>query len=256
MPADYTRPALQRFSGATFQFKIEAELAARINQLSLETGSTLFMVLLATFNILLAKYANQEDVVIGSPNAGRLHTDLKNIVGIFVNTLAMRNYPEKNKSFRNFLSEVRENALKAFENQDYQFEELVDKLNLRRDLSRNPLFDIMLVLQNIDDGNVAIAGLKITPYRYESDIAKFDLCLTAIEDKSEIQLFLEYCTKLFKPETVQRMAGHFIRIITEISQNPELKLSAIEMITAAEKTADPRSIQPYRNQLSEGENNS
>jgi non-ribosomal peptide synthetase component F len=108
------------------------------------------MVLLAVYYVLLEKYTGQKDIVVGSPIAGRHHEDLQQIVGMFVNTLVLRNYPTEEKTFRQFLAEVRENSLQAFDNQDYQFEMLVDRLNLARDLSRNPLFDVMFVLHNAD----------------------------------------------------------------------------------------------------------
>jgi amino acid adenylation domain-containing protein len=235
LPTDYSRPAVQSFKGASIAFELGEELTCKLNQLMQETGSTLYMVLLAAYNVLLAKYSGQEEIIVGSPIAGRHHADQEKIIGMFVNTLAMRNYPVGDKTFREFLGEVNENALKAYENQDYQFEELVEKLKVRRDLSRNPLFDMMFVMQNIESRNEAIAGLRIRPYPYDTMVAKFDLTLTAAGNGQGISLVLEYCTKLFKAETIERMAVHFRDLIQRIVQDPEAKLAELEMLTAAEK---------------------
>jgi non-ribosomal peptide synthetase component F len=235
LPTDYPRPAAQSFSGEVIHFGLDPDLTGRLNQLAVQNGATLYMVLLAAYTILLAKYSGQEDIVIGSPIAGRPHADLENIIGMFVNTLAMRNHPTGEKTFQEFLAEVKAGALQAYESQDYQFEELVEKLNIRRDLSRNPLFDTMFVLQNQDVGSTEISGLTITPYTYENKIAKFDLTLQAIEEKNRIYFALEYCTKLFKPETVQRMAKHIIHFIEAVVSHPTVKLSEIELISEEEK---------------------
>ncbi len=235
LPTDYPRPTIQSFEGNRIIFGIERELAGKLNTLAAATGGTLYMVLLAAYNVMLSKYTGQEDIVVGSPIAGRPHADLESIIGMFVNTLAMRNQPESHKTFQEFLLEVKANALNAYENQDYQFEELVDKLNLTRDISRNPLFDIMFVLQNTRDTELSLAKLKLSPYDFENRIAKFDLTLTAIENKAGIEFSLEYCTKLYKKETITRMAGHFVNILREVAARPDIILDEIEMLSVMEK---------------------
>lgn len=235
LPTDYSRPAIQSFEGNTVKFNLGMEITNQINKLVRETGSTLFMFLLAVYNVLLAKYTGQEDIVVGSPIAGRPHPDLEPIIGMFVNTLAMRNYPVGTKTFNRFFEEVRDNALKAFENQDYQFEELVEKLSLQRDLSRNPLFDTMFSLQNIDYGKSELKDLRITPYEFDNKAAKFDLTLRANEDDSEIKLELDYCTKLFKPETIQRLTGHFQNLVHAIIRDPQARLSELTLLSESEK---------------------
>jgi amino acid adenylation domain-containing protein len=235
LPTDYIRPGIRSFQGDRIQFKLEAEDAAKLNRLAQESSASLYMLLLAIYNVLLSKYTRQEEIIIGSPIAGRPHPDLENVIGMFVNTLAMKNGPQEEKTFREFLKDVRENTLAAYENQDYPFEELVEKLNPSRDLSRNPLFDAMFVLQSFDHGNTAIEGLTITPYPFENRIAKFDLTLQAAEAETGIYFQLEYCTKLFKAETIEQMAVHFRNLIQRIVQDPEAKLAELEMLTAAEK---------------------
>ena len=235
MPTDYPRPSIQSFEGDSISFKVDKEMAERLIMLASETGTTLYMVLLAAYNILLSKYSGQEDIIVGSPVAGRQHADLENVIGMFVNTLAMRNYPEHHKKFKEFLEELKENSLKAYENQEYQFEELVDNLVIVRDLSRNPLFDTMFALQNMDNRATGITELKFTPYEYENRIAKFDLSLTAVEERDGIGINIEYSTKLFKKETIERMAGHFVNILGQTVENPDIMLSEIDILTEVEK---------------------
>ena len=154
---------------------------------------------------------------------------------MFVNTLALRNYPEGGKTFEQFLEEVKENSLQAVENQDYQFEKLVDTLNPPRDISRNPLFDTMFVLQNMGIPQMEFADLKFVPYPFENKVSKFDLTFEVIENPDEIRINIEYCTRLFRQETVARMVKHFTRIIGEVVKKPERPLREIEMTSAEEK---------------------
>jgi fengycin family lipopeptide synthetase D len=193
------------------------------------------MMLLAAYNVLLWKYTEQEDIIVGSPTAGRPHQDIEGVIGMFVNTLAMRNSPVGNKSFAQFLGEVKENSLKAFENQDYQFDTLVEKLNLKRDLSLNPLFDTMLILLNADRSGMNFNNLKSRYYDFENRTSKFDLSLIAVESPDGIEFSLEYSTKMFKKETIQRMTMHFINILREITRSTLLTLSEIEILTEEEK---------------------
>ncbi len=229
------RPADIDFKGDTFDFAVDLNLTNKLNDLAYQNGATLYMVLLAAYNVLLAKYAGQEDIIVGSPIAGRPHPDLENIIGMFVNTLALRNYPERQKSFAQFLTEVKENALKAYENQDYQFEMLVEKLEIQRSLSRNALFDTMFVLQNGGNVQKTINDLTLIPYQYESKIAKFDLTTNAVETSKGIGISIEYRTSLFVRETIERMARHFVNVLNEITQSPEIKINAIDLLSTKEK---------------------
>lgn len=232
---DYTRPTIQSFKGDKISFETGAEIKQKLNLLTIETSTTVYMVLLAAYNTLLMKYTGQEDIVIGTPIAGRQHSDLENMVGMFANTLAMRNQPSGNKTFREFLNEVRENTLKAYENQYYQFEELVENLKIKRDISRNPLFDVMLALQNTGDTSIVLGDLKFEAYEIEKLISKFDITLSAVEGKDSIYFEMEYCTKLFKKETIERMVKHFKNILREVTNNPDSRLCDIELITCEEK---------------------
>jgi amino acid adenylation domain-containing protein len=235
LPADYPRPAVQSFEGNQIPFEIDNEPTVILKALTLKTGTTLYMILLALYAVFLSKVTGQEEIVIGSPIAGRRHTDLAEIIGMFVNTLVMRNYPSGDKTFSLFLQEVKEKTLKAFENQDYQYEDLVEKVAVTRDTSRNPLFDTMFVLQNMDIAEINIPGLKLSPYLYENKTTKFDLTLTAVEAEEKLFFNFEYSTKLFKEETANRFIAYFKNIVNGVIENKDRRIFDFEIITEEEK---------------------
>ncbi|EOP94530.1 amino acid adenylation domain-containing protein [Bacillus cereus VD140] len=235
MPTDFPRPQIQSSEGDRLSFEIDSELTNKLKMFARENGVTMYMLLLAAYTTLLSKYTGQEDIIVGSPTAGRQHDDLKNTIGMFVNTLVMRNRPKADSRFIDYLKKVKENTLNAYENQDYQFDELVEKLALKRDISRNALFDTMFSIQNLDNLELNIKGLKIEPYDIDFKAAKFDLSLSAIENTNHIEFILEYCTKLFKKETIQRIGNHVVNILKEIVNNPEQKLSEINLLSQEER---------------------
>ena len=235
MPVDFHRPSMQSFEGDSINFELDKKLTESLRKLAKETGTTMYMVLLSGVNILLSKYSGQEDIIIGSPIAGRPHADLEKIIGIFVNTIAMRNHLEESLTYEDFLKRVKENALKAYENQDYQFDELVEKLSIPRDISRNPLFDVMFTMQNFDSKQIKLKGLAVKGYNQENKIAKFDLTLSASELEENIILNFEYSTKLYKKETIERMVEYFINILKVVTEDTKVKLKKIEMLTKEEK---------------------
>ncbi|MCP5104184.1 MAG: amino acid adenylation domain-containing protein, partial [bacterium] len=238
LPYDFARPAVQSSEGRTLEFEIPD--IETLKALARSNNVTLYMFLLSLLNLWLSKLSRQEDIVIGTPIAGRRHADLQGVMGVFINTLALRNRPEGGKTFTQFLQEVRANTLEAFENQDYQFEELVEKVSVRRDTSRNPLFDIMFILQNFDIQpgeipEVEIEGLKLKPYPFERNTSRFDLTLTTYEKTDRLLVKLEYCTRLFKEETIRRFFGYFKTIVTALTGNPEMKLSEVDIISGDER---------------------
>ncbi|MEC0213195.1 condensation domain-containing protein, partial [Paenibacillus ehimensis] len=235
LPTDYARPAVRSFSGSVYEFVLDRGRSEGLRRLAAQSGTTLYMVLLAAYTALLGKYSGQEDIVVGTPIAGRPHADLGGLIGMFVNTLAIRNYPAGDKTFLDYLQDAREKALQAYENQDYAFEELVEKLDVPRDMSRNPLFDTLFVLQNTEQKVQRIDGLHLAPYPQEHTVSKFDLTLHASEEGETIGCGFEYATALFKRETVERMAEHLIRLIDAIVADPQTTLSAIRIATPQEK---------------------
>ncbi|WP_066507710.1 non-ribosomal peptide synthetase [Abyssisolibacter fermentans] len=235
LPTDYTRPKLQSFEGDKITIDIDKDLTQKIRKLAVDTDSTSFIILLSAFNVLLSKYSGQEDIVVGTPVAGRGHIDLENIIGMFVNTLALRNFPCCNKSFYDFLRDVKEKTIKAFEYQDFPFEELISKLNISRDLSRNPLFNVMFVFQNAISLEKKIDNVKFKPMNFNNKSTKFDLLLEAIDMDNNIKLHFEYCTKLYKKETIKRLSEHFINILNVITENPQIEISKIDLLSLSER---------------------
>ena len=236
MPIDYKRPAVQNFQGNSIDFNISKELKEKIHKLAKENETTLYMVLLTAYNILLSKYTGGEDIVIGSPIAGRPNADLKNVVGMFVNVLALRNNPEGDKTIEEFLDKVKENCLRAYDNQNYQYEELIERLNIPRDPSRNSLFDVVFVLQNMDIKEVDLKHAKaIISSKYRQKTSKFDLTLLATETNEGIHINIEYATSLFKEATIKRLGRYFIDIVEEMVENPNKKLNEVDILKDEEK---------------------
>ncbi|MCP5102275.1 MAG: amino acid adenylation domain-containing protein, partial [bacterium] len=239
LPTDYLRPAIQGFEGNTVNFEISKEETSALNRMALEKGGTMFMVLMAVTNIFLSKLSGQNDIIVGTPIAGRGHADLEKIIGMLVNTLALRNFPVGEKKFETFLLELKERTLKAFENQDYQFEDLVDKAAVVRDAGRNPLFDVMFSFYGTDSISAKEPGkentnVKQNQYKYESNIAKFDLSLDVLAGERLFCSF-QYSTKLFKRETIRRWVGYFKKIISTVIALPGIALAEIEIISEEEK---------------------
>jgi acyl carrier protein len=253
LPTDYERSAAQGYVGSRINFEICSDVAEALKSLSLETGTTLYMVLTAFYCIFLAKISGRDDIIIGSPVVGRRHADLEKIIGMFVNTLALRNYPSGEKKFCDFLAEVKEKVLLAFENQEYQYEDLVDELNIRRDAGRNPLFDTMFELQNIGRQIIDIPGLTFKPFTYENETAKFDLTLVACENNGAIDFSLEYCTKLFKKETIERFIGYFTQIIISVIKKPDARIYDIEMVGEEEHKQLLTAIRNEENKILAGD---
>ncbi|MBW7453179.1 amino acid adenylation domain-containing protein, partial [Paenibacillus sepulcri] len=228
---DYPRQPVIRFEGGSVSVLANAELTASLRAVAAESGATLYMLLLSAVNALLFKYTGQEDVVIGSPTAGRSHPGLERIVGMFVNTVVMRNFPCGGKTFNALLGEVKENTLKAFENEQYPFEVLVDKLGVPRNTGRNPLYDVIFAQESDDRAAMDTAGLSFREYPVEERSAQIDLSIRALEKRSTLDFRFKYRTDLFAEETIARMAGHFIRLLEEIAQNRDVRLQDIRILS-------------------------
>ena len=224
MPTDYPRSGKLQFKGDRFYFKLAAGEAQAFKELSSQAGATLFAGLLTVLNVLLFKYTGQQDIIIGTPIAGRPHADLRDMVGMFVDMLPLRNRPNPEISYWELLKQVMASSLEAFEHQDAPFEMLVKQLNLGGNLSRNPLFEICLNVQNYEQPVFEIKGLKITHYPYETPTAKFDMLLWANQVADEIHFMLEYSTELFKPTAAEAFSNHYIEIIRQVIENKDTRL--------------------------------
>ena len=248
VPTDYNRPEVLHFTGSSLTFETGTELAAKIKNLVLECKITLNILLLAAYNVILSKYTTQEPILVGIVAAGRRHADLQHIIGFFVNMLAIKNHLEHHQSFEDFLNEVKQASVKAYENQDYQFEELVNKLGIRRERGRHPLIDAVFVLQNQEDnpeaGILAAAksGLKVTPYNVETKAAHFDLMLQAIAVGDSITMIFEYSTALFKQTTIEGLANGYLNVLEQVVKDKKIKLKDI-VISHDFITANPDLLQ-------------
>ncbi|MCP5049023.1 MAG: amino acid adenylation domain-containing protein, partial [bacterium] len=244
LPTDYPRPLVQRFEGDNIHLRLPVEDSDGLREFALETGSTLFMVLLSLTTILLSKLSGQEDIVIGVPIAGRRHEDLNEIIGMFVNTLAIRNRPGGRKNLKDFLQEVKAGTLNAFENQDCQFESLIDSLEVSRDAGRNPLFDVMLSVLNIpavpqaasqsESPSDEITSQEPGFGQVERIISKFDMTLTVVEG-SGLSIHFIYNTALFKKETIERFTVYFKNIVSAAIADPAVPLYRIGIMSESEK---------------------
>ncbi|MEC1406777.1 non-ribosomal peptide synthetase/type I polyketide synthase [Bacillus halotolerans] len=229
MPADYERPAIRDYEGESFEFVIPEHLKQRLRQMEENTGATLYMILLAAYTVLLSKYSGQEDIVVGTPSAGRTHLDVEAVVGMFVNTLVIRNHPAGRKTFDAYLNEVKENMLNAYKNQDYPLEELIQDLQLSKDPSRNPLFDTMFVLQNLDHAELTFDSLELKPYQFHHPVAKFDLTLSIQADQDNYHGLFEYSKKLFKKSRIEALSNDYLHILSVILEQPSILIEQIEL---------------------------
>ncbi|MCP4146335.1 MAG: amino acid adenylation domain-containing protein, partial [bacterium] len=253
MPTDYPRPTVQSFRGSNLLLSGTPELKQRLETLARQTGTTLFMVLMTAYNILLANYANQEDIIVGTPVSGRRRADFHNLIGLFINVLAIRNYPQKEKQLGDFLEEVKENTIEAFENQEYPFGELVETLDLGRNIARNPLYDAELILQNFEMPELETADLKFTPYEMESKVTQVDITLLMTENTGTLSFNLNYCTDLFEKNTMQRFLQHYLNILENVSHNRESSLGNVEMMTEKERQQIVREFNREESEYAAGE---
>ena len=242
MPTDFPRPAVQSFEGNTLRFEISREMTRELKIFAVHQGTTLFILLLSLYTLMLSKLSGQEDIVVGTPVAGRKHPELQPIIGVFLNTLAVRNHPNPGKTFQRFLEEVKTKTLNAFDNQDYPFDNLVEKVAVNRDLSRNPLFDAMLILHTQfnpeslpTDEQPGQPGLELKRWGYRRQISQFDLTLVGFEENDGLAFNVEYCTGLFKEETITRYIDYFKNIVTRVLENPGRVLVQIDIRSDEEK---------------------
>ncbi len=237
MPLDYSRPQEQSFKGSRITTEIGAGLYDGIKALSAKTGATEYMIFLAAAMVLLGKYSRQNDIVIGSPISGRTHKDTEGMLGMFINTLAMRGKPDSNKAFDSFLAEVKETCLKAYEHQEYPFEELVEAVEVNRDFSRNPLFDVMLVMQNNEQAALHLDDVRSEVTPTDDTVAKFDLTFNIAESEAEhcYSITLEYCTDLFRSESAELISQHFTSLLGSILSNPRQNIGELSMLCENER---------------------
>jgi amino acid adenylation domain-containing protein len=235
LPADKPRPAIRTSFGATRHFNLSPSLSSAVRELSRQERVTPFMVLLAAWNVLLWKYTGQEDVLVGSAHAHRNRTELENLIGFFVNSLVLRTNLSGNPSFRDLLARVREVTISAQAHQDLPFEKLVDELQLERDLSRTPVYQVAFTFQNAPEAELTAPGLTLSRLQLPSQTSKFDLTLIITDSEPSMTGELEYSTDLFDEDTIASMAGHLETLLANAVAQPEQRLSELRMLTEDER---------------------
>src|SRR5215213_6054812 len=235
VPTDHPRPPVQTYRGASVPVELSPELLERLQALGRSEGATLYMTLLGAFQVLLSKYAGSDDVVVGSPIAGRTRGEVEGLIGFFVNTLVLRTDLSGDPSFRETLRRVREATLGAYEHQEVPFEKLVAELQPERSLSHSPLFQVMFTLQNVGGGGGALPGLSVSGVGAELASAKFDLSLALSATPQGLRGGLTYSTDLFERGTIEQMLGHLARVLEQVAADADVRLSQLELLGDAER---------------------
>ena len=235
LPTDRPRLPVESHRGAEYSFGIPREVSAELVALARREGTTVFMALLAAFEVLLWRYTGQEDLLVGTPVAGRIRAELEGLIGLFVNTLVLRGDLSGNPTVRELLGRVREASLGAYAHQDIPFEALVEELRPERDLSRNPLFQVMIVLQNTPVRPRALPRLTLTPAEMDRGASHVDLTLYLQETSEGLRGTFEYATDLFEGETIARMAGHYCKVLEGLAGGAEQRIAALSLLTDGER---------------------
>ena len=236
LPVDYARPNVQTFRGSRYALECSESFSQSLKDVSKQADATLFMLLLAAFNVLLVRYTQQEDILVGSPIANRTRRELESLIGFFVNTLVLRTNLQNNPSFREVLQQVRQTTLEAYDHQDVPFEKLLQELNIERHLSQAPLFQVMFSYQDDRQSLRELAGNLVKPLEAEYGVAKFDLTLYIVETRKNLLCIFEYSTDLFKPATIERMATHFRLILEAIVHDIDQHVYEIPLLSSSEYT--------------------
>ncbi|GJD22779.1 amino acid adenylation participated protein like [Rivularia sp. IAM M-261] len=260
LPTDKQRPPIQTYNGGSYQFKLSNKLIEQLNKLAQSSGATLYMILLATFELLLYRYTGQKDILVGSPTSGRTQPEFAPIFGYLVDPVVMRADLSNNPSFKEFLNQVRQTVLEALAHQDYPFALLVEKLQLPRDPSRSPIFQASFVLHQLkkfqdiqklfidkvennnnendngnDENDIDWGGLKLRPFNIPQQEGQLDLDLEMFEDSTSIKGIFKYNIDLFDEPTIERMAGHFQNLLSAIVENPSQNVSQLPFLSESER---------------------
>jgi hypothetical protein len=232
IPADFARPPIQSHAGALEIFRIDELTANALKRIAENQRASLFMVTMAAFQTLIWRYTGNEDILIGTPTAGRHDANLEKLVGFFTSTLVVRSNLAGNPTFVQLLQRVRDTTLEAYEHQDLPFEKLVEALKPQRSLNHTPLFQTMLVFQNAPKQILTLPGLSLEELEFDSGSSKFDLTLEIVEQDGLLCSF-EYCTDLYQRQTIQRFAQHFRALLQDIVENPDRPISELRILDDA-----------------------
>jgi amino acid adenylation domain-containing protein len=235
LPTDRPRPAVQTFESEAITFELSESLSTALRSLSQQENVTLFMTLMAAYNTLLYKYTGQEDILVGTGIANRNRSEIEGLIGFFVNMLVVRTDLSGDPSFLELLRRVRETAFAAYAHQDLPFEKLVEELQPERDLSHTPFFQVTFVLQNVSSAELSLPGLEVSFLDFKTGAAKFDLILSMSDMAKGLSGTLEYNTNLFDAATIQRMLGHFRKLLETVVDNPQRPVSQLSLLSEPEQ---------------------
>ncbi|MCA1616619.1 MAG: condensation domain-containing protein, partial [Acidobacteria bacterium] len=235
LPTDRPRPPVQTFHGSYHYHELPTELAASVRELCRKEDVTPFMLTLAAFQVLLHRYTGVEDVVVGTDIANRSHTGLEKLIGFFANQIVLRADLFGGPTFRELLRRVRQIVLEAYAHQDLPFEKIVNALLPQRDKSRNPLFQVMFVMQNVPMPTLRMAGVTLSPIKVDNRTAKFDLVLFVVEKEDGLTTVWNYNTDLFDEATVARMSRHYETLLARAAADPGARLARLQHLTDAEQ---------------------
>jgi len=235
LPTDHRRPTAPSYRGGVERIDIDKELSEGLKRLGQLEGATLFMTLMAVFKVVLMRYSGEEDIVIGTVTANRTRKEVEGLIGFFVNTLAMRTDLSGNPSFRELIGRERDVALGAYAHQEAPFEKVVEEINPERDLSRSPLFQVMMALQNMGQEAPGTGELKLSGIGEATGATKFDLTLALVDGADGMVGRLEYSLDLFEGETIRRMARHYVRLLEEVVRDADQRIREIGLMGEDEK---------------------
>jgi amino acid adenylation domain-containing protein/non-ribosomal peptide synthase protein (TIGR01720 family) len=234
LPTDFARPKVKQNQGASVGFQLSAEHTAGLRAIADAEETTLFMVLLTAYKVLLSKLSGQEDIVVGTPVAGRQQAELEQIIGMFANTLPLRSAVDGNLSFRDLLHQVKDKTLAAFSHQAVQYEALISELQVARNTSHNPLFDVMFTYLDFEESPLELPDLRIDPLNFNQSVSKFDLTLKVEKVRQSVALSFEYATTLFSEGTVNKFAAYFKALVAAIVQEPLEAVGNVSVLSDSE----------------------
>ncbi|WP_336779436.1 amino acid adenylation domain-containing protein [Paenibacillus illinoisensis] len=235
IPLDYSRPVISKYTGGYIDLTIPSDVAQNVKELSRKMHTTPFIVLLSAFQYLLYRYSGKSDVITGTPISGRTHSDLENVIGFFVNSLAIRTKINGSNNFLELIAYVKSIVLDAYDHQDIPFEKVVEDLKIDRNLSYSPIFQVMFQYNATSKQKVSLKGLDSEPFIVEKGTTQFDLSLYLTEESESITGWLEYSTELFKSDTAERFMKYFLHFLSELTANPEICIDDLSFYPADEQ---------------------
>ncbi len=233
LPLDHVRPPVQRFRGAWVSDTLSKELGDELREFASRENATLFMVLLAAFKVVVARHTGREDIVIGTPIAGRRRTELEGLIGFFLNTLVLRSDLSGNPAFSEIVTRVKRTTLGAYDHQELPFEKLLEILQPMRSTAYTPVVQVMFNLHNEPGGTLELDDVGVTPFSVDRGTAKFDLSVAVVEGSNGLQVGFEYNTDLFDKQTVARLLGHFGEVLSAVVRNPQMQLAELPLSASA-----------------------